>query len=250
MINKMKVSVCAAALLMLSANAHAGLVLDATYKTMTFGSETLKPILNNKSISVPAGMLTFTKNQVTGVMPLPIGNTFSAFCVEILQSIVVGKKTSFTITEAGARFSAAKTDAMTRLYTLFNNQVNSKSASAAFQLALWELVEDFDDNQHWTGLSLSSGKFKFSLSDTGKSTVKLAQSWLSQLSTTKSQYDMYVMTNQYSQDQLIFGGTPKKIELPEPPSNIEDVPSPGMIGIFGALLLMAAGYRRTSRTKS
>lgn len=231
----------------LSPGAHAALVVDATYKNMTYGTETFNAILNNKSSSVSAGMLSFTKNQVTGVMPLPIGSTFSAFCVEVLQNVVTGKKVSYSFVDASTRFSAAKTDAITRLYTLFNGQVNSKSTSAAFQLALWEIVDDFDENSSWTSLNLSNGKFKLSWMDTYKNTVKLAQHWLGQLSGTKSKYDMYVMTNQFSQDQLVFGGTDKKIDIPNPPSDITDVSSPAMVGIFGMSLLAFGAWRRRFR---
>jgi len=222
--------------------AHVGSVqatpitVEASLKSAPYGTEAFNFNVNGQSSSNGAGMLSFDIAKVIGAGPLQLGSSFLSFCVEFSQSISYNAKVNFTLLSAGNVFGTAKADAITRLFTGFGSQVNSSSTSAAFQLALWELIDDFDSS-NWNSLQLTSGKFRVT---SNNMTTGLAQSWLGQLSGITSKHQMYVLTNDLAQNQLIFAGTP----LPQPAPNAAKVSTPATLGMFGFALVLLGLRRR------
>ena len=78
--------------------------------------------------------------------------------------------------------------------------------SAAFQLAIWEIVYDLD-------LDLGTGGFRVLSGD--PDTVKLAQSWLEGLGNYTDNYHLIMLHSEKHQDFVTFG-TPFATRVPEP----------------------------------
>ena len=190
----------------------APITVEATLKSAPYGTEAFSFNVNGQTSNTGAGMLSFDVAKIIGTGPLQLGSSFLSFCVEFAQSISYDSKVNFTLLSAGSVFGAAKADAITRLFTGFGSQVNSSSTSAAFQLALWELVDDFDGT-NWNSLQLTSGKFRVTSNN---------------------------MTTGLAQNQLIFAGTP----LPQPAPNPGKVSTPATLGMFGLGLLLLGLRRR------
>ena len=88
--------------------------------------------------------------------------------------------------------------------------MNNNSTSAAFQLAVWEIIYELPSNSY----SMSSGKAVFGVQDSRETaTLTLADSWLNALSTTPATAPISILSSTKSQD-LVYGGATAPI--PEP----------------------------------
>jgi len=213
------------------------ITIDVHYNGMENGSENISASLLGRSNTVMAGMISFSHSNPSAPLPFNFDGDLLAFCIEFSQMLNTSQTMQYTITAAHQWFSALQADAITRLYTGFGSQTGTARNDAAFQLALWELVYDFNGTD-FTGLSLASGNFKANRQSTS---VTLANSWLNQLANVTSQHTMFVMTNAHSQNQLIFtgnNGTPFNEPLP--------VSAPATFGIF-CLGLFGLALRRRLR---
>ncbi|MDP4535320.1 PEP-CTERM sorting domain-containing protein [Alkalimonas collagenimarina] len=224
---KLRFCVTAATLLatsMISQQASASLMLDASYQGLS--GQNVQVVNNGQSRTVQAGLMQFNlaSNTNTSVLPFDSnGLSIEAFCVEFTQDVKSGWQ-SYSLVETAQVFSSAQSQAIERLYTAYHDQVGTQSSNAAFQLALWEVVHETSTN--W---SLSDGDFKLSsMNGAGN----LANGWLSSLDSIESQFNLYVLTNADSQNQLVFSGVPLNTTTP--------VPVPATLGLFGlgALLLL------------
>jgi hypothetical protein len=135
------------------------------------------------------------------------GNAFQSFCVDIFDSFgFVADSYSHSVVVT----SQAATD-LGRLYTNHHNLIDSTSSTggneAAFQLAVWEIVNEGDTNYN-----LGAGKFKATGAD-----VSLAQNWLDELAgSSRSQYnakfwlvDSMKSGTGYAQDIVVFNPVPE-----------------------------------------
>ncbi|KKO49478.1 hypothetical protein VT06_06520 [Arsukibacterium sp. MJ3] len=211
------------------------ITIDVTYNGMANGADNINATYQGKSSNVLAGMISFKYSNVSDSFPFTLDKDLLAFCIEFSQLLTTNKPMTYTVTAADQWFSAHQTDAITRLYTRFGKETGTSSTDAAFQLALWELIYDYNGT-NVDNLALSSGNFKINNS---KASTVLAQNWLSELVNVKSTYSMYVMTNEFSQNQLIFNGNIiRQLNEPLP------VSAPATLGIFGLGLLGLALRRR------
>jgi hypothetical protein len=139
-------------------------------------------------------------------------NAFQSFCVDIFDSFSFVVDSNDTKLPATIISSQAATD-LGRLYTNHHDAVDSTSSSAenesAFQLAVWEIVNE----QSKGAYSLSSGAF------TAKGTGSaLAEQWLSELGiASASNYSANIWAVQsmitqgkgYAQDIVVFAPVPE-----------------------------------------
>ena len=114
--------------------------------------------------------------------PVPSAtNSFQSWCVDIFHSFSFAVTTVDVLTSATSIFGATKANDLGRLYTLAGSSVatstTSGAYSSAFQLAVWEIVNETAGSFY----NLASGAF--SASGTGDS---IAQGWLNTLNTTSS----------------------------------------------------------------
>lgn len=138
-------------------------------------------------------------------------NGFQSFCVDIFSSFSFAVSSTDILKPATIISSQAAVD-LGRLYTNHHTEIGSRSSSgtneAAFQLAVWEIV-----NEGSGSYSLGSGGFK--ASGTGSA---LAQSWLNELGiASTSGYSANIWTVQsmittgkgYAQDVVFFAPVPE-----------------------------------------
>lgn len=143
------------------------------------------------------------------VQNLATNGSFVAWCVDIFQPINFGETVNdYTLTTGVAAFGAARSDSLGRLATLALGQVNNAATSGAFQLALWELVNELTGN----ALSLSANNFRAGSVTNGSATT--AQNWLNGIGNVTSQYTVSVWQSRSRQDLVVF----ERIPVPEPGS--------------------------------
>lgn len=134
------------------------------YGTYTINDDPLAP---NVSRTVPVGAF-----QMTNISATP-HNSFMAWCVDIYGTIQ--SSTNYTLRTA-EQFYGAGSRTVTDLerlasYAFANRNVASNVASAAFQLAVWEIV-----NETASGYSLSGNIF--TVTSSNSTVTELASSWL------------------------------------------------------------------------
>lgn len=126
----------------------------------------VKIALDGQARNVFAGEIRHAARNGTGLGAWFEGMTLSTFCTEIEQN-TSGSWKQFTITNPGlvtpANPVAAKTQALADMFAMLRTQrglgaFNSDMA-AAFQLAVWEIVYDYDAEAGRSSLDITAGRF-------------------------------------------------------------------------------------------
>lgn len=155
-----------------------------------------------------AGLFGFDVGATTGTSPIVWDATLQAFCVQTNALLDTASTRTYNLVSALDHFGdASLVDRIGRLYTGFNALVTSSDTSAAFQLALWELV---DENN--ADLDLTTGSFTATAFTDARAT---ANGWLSSLSGITNGFNLFVLENDHSQDLLVFKPAPT-VRVPEP----------------------------------
>ena len=157
------------------------------------------------------------------------GNHETSFCIEPYQYIQFGQVyTDYTLVDGATRFGAT---ALGRLAGLYENHLDeartSGAASAAFQIAVWEIVfEAANPIRLNEGTFSIGGPFGFGKAGT------LAADWLAALdSQPQGNWRFAVLQSERRQDQLIAS----------------EIPLPATAALLGVGLLGLAGARRRAR---
>jgi hypothetical protein len=186
------------------------------------GSGTPSGYITDVTVRVYAGEFAFSaSNNNTDMIQWDDG--LSAFCIQTSTFL----QTSSVYTATAGLGSFADTTQGTLIDRLFSTYYETSKASqegsAAFQLALWEIVNESTD-------SLNLGNGSFSASHFGSTTLSLAGNWLSSLdsSATSGAYDFYILASDSSQDLITVTA-----RVPEP----------------AALLLLAIGLLALYRVR-
>jgi hypothetical protein len=156
------------------------------------------------------------------------GNSFTSWCVDIFQHTYFGQTVNdYTLTDGATALGAARSDALGRLATQALASVSNAASSGAFQLAMWEIVNESSGNPY----DLAAGNFRASSVSNGS--LAVAQGWLSNLGSV-NQYAVSVWRSGSRQDLAMFDRV--------------TVPEAGSLTMLG-LGLAAAGLarRRTAR---
>ncbi|MEJ2516377.1 MAG: PEP-CTERM sorting domain-containing protein, partial [Gammaproteobacteria bacterium] len=214
-----------------SASANAGLIaVELDYIKFANGSEVGNISVDGDTRNTRAGLLQFdTISLADGDIavadsPVSIPDTLLAFCLQV--GVPLEKAATVyhlyglaDYTPAvGLMFGADQLTRVGQLFAGFYGMVGSKTNDAAFQLALWEIVQD-------ETLDLSTGDF-FVIDGFGDA-VDLATEWLGMLDEYTAVENLWALKSETSQD-LIF------IEVPEP----------GTLALLGTGLIAFGAARR------
>ncbi len=140
-------------------------------------------------------------------------SSFQSWCVDIFHSFGFASQSSDILNTATSIFGASKATDLGRLatnhYANVASQATLGATSAAFQLAIWEIVNENTGNLY----SLSAGAF--TATGTG---AALATTWLNELNNTPSASTYYVNiwevqgdgpSGMGSQDVAVFTSVPE-----------------------------------------
>ncbi len=167
---------------------------------------------NGESVKIQSSNPSQTLNGVGagGFATTDGTSNFVSWCVDILQNTYFGQSVNdYTLVSAATLFDAARATALGQLATQYLGSVTNPTTSAAFQLAVWEIVYETGTNP----FSLAGGNFR-AFNNAGA--IAQANTWLGGLSGT-STYSTNVLKSGSRQDLLTF--TP--------------VPEPSMLALFG-----------------
>jgi hypothetical protein len=152
------------------------------------------------------------------------GNSFTSWCVDIFQHTYFGQTVNdYSLVSGTAALGAARSDALGRLATAAYGSVTNAASSGAFQLAIWEIVNESAGNPY----NLSAGNFRADSVSNGSLT--LAQSWLNNLGGV-NHYAVSVWHSGSRQDLAVFDRV--------------SVPEAGSLAMLGIGLLAAGVARR------
>ena len=148
------------------------------------------------SLSASAGGISMTNTT-----PSP-DVSFQAWCVDIFNTLA--SPSSYTLQSASTFYSAdpGKATALSHLASNYLSSVTNATTSGAFQLAVWEIVNEASGG----GYNLGAGNFKATSGDA--TAVTTANTWLSNLSGSVTM-TASVWSSGSSQDVAVFAPVPE-----------------------------------------
>ncbi|MCL6263349.1 PEP-CTERM sorting domain-containing protein [Craterilacuibacter sp. RT1T] len=179
----------------------------AAQANMTLDLNQSKTPLANASITQNAGWSW--QNVGAGTLNGTLdGKSFSTYCVELNQPLSWSAQ-KYSL----ASFSPADGDMLNRLYTVANHKVTDLTSGLAFQLAVWEIVNEAKDNFQVKYAPGASGQFgAANLSSTHQSAYQSANQWLAEaksLDASKITWSTQKLTNGNYQDYVLAAQVPE-----------------------------------------
>jgi hypothetical protein len=185
-------------------------------------------IYGERNASVAAGQFQFNVMNNGGVY---WDTVLQAYCIDVTTNLITGSAAQYNLISplSSGRIDAQQLSLISSLYDQRAGSVTSAANSAAFQLALWEIISDP------ASLQLGSGPDFWSNSFNGSQGI--AQGWLNGLdksgSYASSSYEFYVLQPNGVANQTLL--TARQVSVPEP----------GTLGLLGAgLVAIVLMHRR------
>lgn len=199
---------CTATLLataMLSSTAWAGLISGPSTVRMTGFA------MGHAAVDVSSDTHgTIGAGQLRGTLD---GASFLTYCTDLGQSFGWNTTYSYTLAANGSTlgFSAMQADRLGKLYTVAGGNPDTTDKSAAFQLAVWEILYDT------TAGDVTSGNFRLL---SGGSTAQRTQTnaWLTAVldPAVTTSFSAQRLYSSVAQDFIIFTPLPGNVPVPEP----------------------------------
>jgi hypothetical protein len=234
-------AVAAVAVLGLAAPAWAD--VTATFSTVSPG-EVVTLTSNGHSEAGWAGQYNF------GGASGDINGSFGGFCIDISQNIYAGLPVTFKVADLTSApndgvssnpMGGLRAELLQELW--FNDHSSAFSSSsngAAFQIAIWEIINETTTNNGNLVLDIKNGSF--SVTDSDSTTLTTANTWLSGIDITgngSKDTSLIALTNPTYQDYVTSVG-----------NHITSVPAPPGLVLAGVAAIsggLAAGWRRLRR---
>ena len=194
------------ALAVLALGAFSAQADTVTLPDFAFSSESVTVNVTGVTAGTVADSAGAFKTSVNG------GASFLSYCIDLTQSAeLYGSDSSYTRVVGGS-YSFANPNAaanLSKLFTFAGSLVNSAPTSAAFQLAVWEIIYESPANTY----SMGTGRAVFGPGQSNAATLTLADSWLGALAGTSATAPISILASVNRQD-LVYGGATAPI--PEP----------------------------------
>lgn len=179
-------------------------LITVEYAGFSQGSLNVNQTLDGISRNAAAGM--FDLDVLTSDVPWITPNTsIQAFCIELDQFIITNSPVEYAVQDGDQFFNnPSQVDFIGRLYTTaFESVINQTTSenqrlfSSAFQLAMWELVYDFD------AIDLLNDRFVTDSRSSRDNVRSIADSWLSGLGGVTNNFSISVLQSDVSQDLIV-----------------------------------------------
>ena len=210
----------------------APLTVELQFKGTPQGTVQGDVFVDGKRSNVQAGEFSFEVVSADPGVPIDLTQRLLAYCAEADIRLTTGVSVIYTVHDPVSLFDAGTIQNVSRLYTGFLGASRTSAInSAAFQLALWEILKEADG----TTFDLSKDFFRaasgIGSSDNWNTAVVRATNWLGQLGGFSANRQFLLLKSDSSQD-LVF--------IP--------VPEPGMLLLIGSGLLFGVAIRRRIRS--
>lgn len=154
--------------------------------------------LTGPSMNVGAGGFSAVYTP-TGGAP----GSFIAYCIDLSQTFTFDNSFDVTPVSALAHFGATRASALESLYTQRFLAADTNIESAAFQLAVWEIMQETTGSY-----SVSGGSFRAAATPSSNaddlSAISQANAWLGTLGSGASGgFTLTALTSQTRQDQMV-----------------------------------------------
>lgn len=163
------------------------------------------------------------------------GTSFLTYCTDLSQSFAWHQTYTYTLVANGSPngFNTTQADLLGKLYTVAGGDAASTDASVAFQLAVWEIM-----NEDGTPDSVTSGSFRL-IHGASATQRGLANDWLLAANATGAArgFDATRLYSSVAQDFVVF------TEVPVPLARFS-TPEPASLVLTGAAMLAALTARR------
>ena len=183
--------------------------------------------VTGRSGSVGAGGFNASFDANFAAAPAP--TSFVAYCVDLVQSFSFNNPFSVTATSPASMsaIGGVRASVLDRLYTQRFAAADTRAESAAFQLAIWEILQETPTAVFGTN-ALGSGSFMATAATSGTTldsdAITMANSWLNTLTGASGGYTLTVLASPTRQDQMM--ATP----IPEPETYMMLLAGLGLMG--------------------
>lgn len=205
------------------------------------GSNVRVTFFGNSPTNVFAGQLRHNITSATGQATSLLGER-RTFCADFEQ-FVSSSSSVFTVVAPadllvrGTPMGVDRANALSNIYSAFGNAAIDSAASntlgSAFQVAVWEILYDYNANVGLSSINLTSGNIKFTKTDgsaLSSSFVNQFNAIIAGIGSGNFAGGLLGLQSSARQDQLVFG------------SNL--IPTPGAAAVAGLGALAMLRRRR------